>query len=107
MKNYLTYVNTFKALSDETRLRILAMIGHDEPCACEIQECFQIRQPTLSYHMKILTDCGLLNCRRDGKRMLYSIAPEWEGFLICLQKDMLKNQVIPENYREGVEECES
>lgn len=103
MKNHSTYVAAFKALSDETRLKILEMIGHGEPCACEIQECFQIRQPTLSYHMKILTDCGILKCRRDGKRMLYSIAPEWEGFLGCLWNDMLLNRdVLPKQEKEVV-----
>lgn len=102
MKDYSTYAATFKALSDETRLQILEMIGHGEPCACELQEYFQVRQPTLSYHMKVLTDCGLVHCRRDGKRMLYKIAPEWEGFLACLHKDMLKNQTVPPEQRKEV-----
>ena len=66
----------FKAVGDETRLKILEMVSCGELCACEILESFQISQSTLSYHMKLLTDCGLVNVRRDGKRMLYSIQPE-------------------------------
>ena len=70
------YSLIFKAAGDETRLKILEMISCGELCACEILESFQISQSTLSYHMRLLTDCGLVSVRRDGKRMLYSIQPE-------------------------------
>jgi len=62
-----------KALSDETRVRIFDMISGGELCACRILEEFNITQPTLSYHMKILCDSGLVNGRRDGVWMKYSI----------------------------------
>ena len=70
------YTLIFKAVGDETRLKILEMVSCGELCACEILESFQISQSTLSYHMKLLTDCGLVSVRRDGKRMLYSTQPE-------------------------------
>lgn len=63
----------FKALSDETRLKIVKMLSGGEMCACEILRSFNITQPTLSYHMKILTDCGLINGRREGAWMRYVI----------------------------------
>jgi len=63
----------FKALSDETRLAIVDMLRSGELCACKILENFQITQPTLSYHMKILTDCGLVCGRRDGAWVHYSL----------------------------------
>lgn len=66
----------FKALSDETRLRIVEMLAGGEMCACEILRSFNITQPTLSYHMKILMDCGLVNGRRDGAWMRYVINAE-------------------------------
>ena len=67
------YALYMKALSDETRVRIFDMLSGGELCACRIQEEFNITQPTLSYHMKILCDSGLVNGRRDGVWMKYSI----------------------------------
>ncbi len=55
-----------KALSDETRIKIFEMLSHGELCACKILEKFDITQPTLSYHMKILCDSGLISSRKDG-----------------------------------------
>lgn len=62
-----------KALSDETRVEIFKMLAGGELCACKILEEFEITQPTLSYHMKILIESKLINSRRDGVWMRYSI----------------------------------
>ena len=70
------YVLIFKALADETRLKIVKMLFGGELCACKILESFNITQPTLSYHMKTLCDSGLVNGRRDGAWMRYSINME-------------------------------
>ena len=61
------------ALSDETRVEIFEMLSHDELCACKILEEFNITQPTLSYHMKILCESGLVKSRKDGCMTKYSI----------------------------------
>jgi ArsR family transcriptional regulator, arsenate/arsenite/antimonite-responsive transcriptional repressor len=66
----------FKALADVTRLKILTMLYADELCACKILEAFAITQPTLSYHMKILTESGLVEARKDGAWMRYSLNKE-------------------------------
>ena len=58
---YREYVSVFKALADETRLKIIQMLSSGELCACNMLEEFNSTQPTLSYHMKILTECGLVN----------------------------------------------
>ena len=63
----------FKALSDTNRLMIIDMLSCGEMCACDILEGLGITQPTLSHHMKILCDCGLVSGRKDGKWMHYSI----------------------------------
>lgn len=76
METPVNYVMIFKALSDETRLKIIEMLSCGEMCACNILESFHCTQPTLSYHMKILTDCGLVNNRRDGSWIRYSINVE-------------------------------
>lgn len=70
------YVPIFKALADETRLEIVEMLSCGEMCACDILEFFHCTQPTLSYHMKILTECGLVNNRKDGCWIRYSLNAE-------------------------------
>jgi ArsR family transcriptional regulator len=70
---YQDYALLMKALSDETRVKIFHMLSQGELCACKILEEFNITQPTLSYHMKILSDSGLVNSRRDGIWMKYTI----------------------------------
>lgn len=73
---YLDNVNIFKALSDETRLKIVDMLSCGELCACDILNLVEISQSTLSYHMKILTDCGLVVGRKDGSWVRYSLSEE-------------------------------
>lgn len=75
-KNYADYALYMKALGDETRIKIFDMLAGGELCACDILENFHITQPTLSYHMKILCDSGLVNSRRDGVWIRYSIQKE-------------------------------
>lgn len=72
MESHAKYVPIFKALADETRLKIVEMLSCGEMCACDILEYFKITQPTLSYHMKVLTECGLVKSRKDGSWMKYS-----------------------------------
>jgi len=67
----------FKALADETRLKIINMLTESgELCACKILENFNITQPTLSYHMRILTDSGLVVGNKDGSWIKYRINSE-------------------------------
>lgn len=61
-----------KALSDDNRLRILDSLREGEKCACELLTDLRISQPTLSHHMKILCDAGLVSCRRDSRWAYYS-----------------------------------
>ena len=75
-EKYHDLVKMLKGLADETRLKIMKMLSSGELCACKILEEFDITQPTLSYHMKILTDCGLVNARREGAWMKYTINDE-------------------------------
>ena len=70
------FVLIFKALADETRLSIVKLLMNGELCGCKILENFKITQPTLSYHMKSLCDSGLVEGRRDGAWMRYSLNKE-------------------------------
>jgi ArsR family transcriptional regulator len=93
-----------KAFADETRLKIIDMLSCGELCACKILKSFNITQPTLSYHMKILTDCGVVTGRRDGPWMYYSLSKEnissMLGFLAKLtapKEDCICNVCQAEN----------
>ena len=66
----------FKAFCDENRIRILQLLKDGEKCACRLLEALNITQPTLSHHMKTLLDSGIVNGRKEGKWMYYSISEE-------------------------------
>ena len=66
----------FKALSDETRLRIFLTLLDGEKCACQLHEGFDCTQPTISYHMRVLTESGLVESRRNGATTCYSVKPD-------------------------------
>ena len=65
----------FKAFCDENRIRILKLLCGGEKCACKLLEEMSISQPTLSHHMKILCDAGIVQGRKEGKWVHYSIDP--------------------------------
>lgn len=66
----------FKAFCDENRLQILSLLQSGEKCGCMLLEEMKITQPTLSHHMKILCDSGVVTGRKEGKWMHYSISEE-------------------------------
>ena len=66
----------FKAFCDENRIRILQLLLDGEKCACRLLEEMNITQPTLSHHMKILCDSGIVVGRKDGKWIHYSLSEE-------------------------------
>lgn len=74
--NYERNAQVFKALSDSNRLMIIEMLQSGERCACEILGDLNIGQSTLSHHMKILCESGLVDCRRESKWMYYSLSKE-------------------------------
>ena len=66
----------FKAMGDENRITILTLLQAGERCACQLQETLNISQPTLSHHMHILLNANLVNARKDGKWIYYSLSQE-------------------------------
>ena len=64
----------FKAFCDENRIKILNILSTGEKCACRLLEALSVTQPTLSHHMKIFCDSGIVTARKDGKWMHYSIS---------------------------------
>ena len=73
---HLDSARVFKAFCDENRLMILEMLQSGEKCACVLLEKLKISQPTLSHHMKILCDSGIISSRKEGKWTYYSISAE-------------------------------
>ncbi len=66
----------FKAFCDENRIRILNILKNGEKCACRLLEALNVTQPTLSHHMKILCESGIVIGRKEGKWMYYSISED-------------------------------
>ena len=62
-----------KALSDTNRIHIIRMLSQGETCACKMLDHFDISQPTLSHHMRILREANLVRARKEGKWMHYSL----------------------------------
>ncbi|WFA08079.1 metalloregulator ArsR/SmtB family transcription factor [Tissierella sp. Yu-01] len=62
-----------KVISDPNRLKIIDILSCGEQCACDILDYFDFTQPTLSHHMKVLTDAGLVKVRKDGLWSYYSL----------------------------------
>jgi ArsR family transcriptional regulator len=66
-------VTIFKALADETRLRVLKLLGRGELCVCEIAAALDLEQPRLSFHLRILKQAGIIVDRRRERWILYRL----------------------------------
>ena len=69
----------FKALSDPVRLQLLSSIASHaggEACVCDVSAGVQVSQPTVSHHLKVLRDAGLLTSRREASWVYYAVVPE-------------------------------
>ncbi|MGI6184303.1 MAG: ArsR/SmtB family transcription factor [Candidatus Fimadaptatus sp.] len=86
---YVDNARVFKAFCDENRLRILELLRSGEKCACVLLDDLHIAQSTLSHHMKILCDSGVVRGRKEGKWVHYSIEPEGAESAIQLLKQQL------------------
>jgi ArsR family transcriptional regulator, arsenate/arsenite/antimonite-responsive transcriptional repressor len=66
----------FRALGDETRLRLLQRLRAGEQCVCDLTEDLETRQSLLSFHLRTLKDAGLVTDRREGRWVYYAINPD-------------------------------
>ena len=91
---YIKNAKIFKALSDQNRLKILHILSDGERCGCELLNHFNFTQPTLSHHMKVLIDCGLVYSRKAGTWNHYSLIEDNAGELVEFLEEivLLKNR---------------
>lgn len=101
--DYKNDVRIIKALTDENRLAILHMLQDGSKCACVILEELHVTQPTLSHHMKILCDTGLVDSCKCGKWMYYSLSLEGGRTLRAL----VERYTISEEAYADYKTCES
>ncbi|RID82516.1 ArsR family transcriptional regulator [Mesobacillus zeae] len=80
----------FKALSDETRLRIASLLWIEDLCMCEIVTALGGAASTVSHHLRIMEAGGLIASRREGKFTIYSVEKEKLSPIITMIKNELK-----------------
>ena len=90
---YEKYADIFKALGNKNRLMIVDLLSGGELCACMILAKFKITQPTLSHHIKILCGCGLVNWRKQGKWIYYSINSEMQKVVLLFLKKLNNGKI--------------
>ena len=90
-KNYEDNIKLLKALGEVNRLKIVDMLSSGEKCACIILENFHFTQPTLSHHMKVLMDSGIVKCRKEGTWIYYSLDTDLYNKFMMFLNDILSN----------------
>ncbi|HMK61706.1 MAG TPA: metalloregulator ArsR/SmtB family transcription factor [Dissulfurispiraceae bacterium] len=97
-------LNIFKALSDETRLRILKLLEHGELCVCYIFSALDMIQPKVSFHLSVLKEAGLIKDRKAGRWVHYSLddSDMLRRFLLHTVIERVSEDVINED-RERLE----
>ena len=87
-------VEIFKALAEESRLRILALLMQDEMCVCEIEECLNMTQSNVSRHLTALKNCGILDSYKKAQWVYYRINSDFiehhPGLFTYLQNELKK-----------------
>lgn len=80
----------FKALSSPCRLQVLEMLRGGERCACDLTDAAGLSPSTLSHHMKVLVDSGIVDARQDGKWVRYSISRQGADRAMGLLADLTR-----------------
>src|ERR671930_2493685 len=89
-------IQLLAALADPTRLEILReLAGSNEVCACDFTSCCDVSQPTISHHLKVLRDAGIVTSERRGNWVFYRIAPNLMDRLGGIARSLVPGGVIP------------
>lgn len=104
----------FKALGDETRLRIVALLSHGELCVCHLESALELSQPTVSRQLGVLRGAGVVESRREGSWVYYRLASQLDE--LCRQqlkalvsafskREVLREDVVKLLKGRGPESC--
>jgi ArsR family transcriptional regulator, arsenate/arsenite/antimonite-responsive transcriptional repressor len=92
----------FKALADPARVRLLSLIGAHagrEACVCELADAFDLSQPTISHHLKVLREAGLIDSERRGTWVYYRVLPgvleQLSGLFTPVQEETVGSAAVP------------
>jgi len=92
--NFITRAKVFKAFCDENRLMILNQLKTGEKCACKLLEELNIVQSTLSHHMKILVESGVVLARKEGKWIHYSLSEQGCENAVTLLEEITQISIL-------------
>jgi len=89
-------VRLLAALADPTRLAIVRQLAADsETCACDFTTCCDVGQPTVSHHLRVLREAGVVTSERRGQWIFYRLAPDAADRLIAVARDLVPGGLIP------------
>lgn len=89
---------TMKALADPARLRLLSIVAaseNSEACVCDLIEPIGLSQPTVSHHLKVLREAGVVTSERHGSWVWYRLAPEAVGRLSAIARALVPGDFVP------------
>lgn len=87
LKNYL---KVMKALADRNRVKIVKMLQYREMCVCELQTALELAQPSVSKHLRILVEAGLVESRKDGQWVNYYLPTTTESHYAGHMQEMVR-----------------
>ena len=89
-------IRLLSALADPTRLEILRQLaGSAEVCACDFTSCCDVSQPTISHHVRVLRDAGVVTSERRGSWVFYRIAPDLIERLSAIARTLVPGGIFP------------
>ncbi len=102
-----TLVSFFKAMSDETRLRLLVLLYSQDLCVCELTDTLQLSQPKVSKHLSKLRDLGFVDTRKDSRFVYYYLSVDDATILAFLKAidDSIENYDVLKSDRDIVSQC--
>jgi ArsR family transcriptional regulator len=101
MEELQQYTEVFKALADRNRARILKMLEERELCVCQIMAVIGLKQPTISKHLSVLKRAGLVEARRNGTWMFYSLSRQRHCDFDQAQLGLMRNWLNDDHVIEG------
>jgi ArsR family transcriptional regulator len=89
-------IRLLAALADPTRLAIVRQLaGSSEVCACDFTSCCDVRQPTVSHHLRVLREAGIVSSERKGTMIYYRLDPTAAGKLARIAGGLVPGGLIP------------